>query len=61
MKQKVLIFLLFMSICLSNSSCIVTKGHHDPPHKEVPPGHKKKTHEKKEHKKTFKWKRHHKL
>lgn len=63
MKQKILLFLLLAGICFGSSSCIVTREQHGPahkPHKEVPPGHKKKPHEKKKPGKIFKWKRDHK-
>jgi len=34
-----------LSLCMSTTSCIVTKHHHRPPHKkEIPPGHAKKMH-----------------
>ena len=34
-----------LSLCMSTTSCIVTRHHHRAPHKkEIPPGHAKKIH-----------------
>lgn len=48
MKSKSLLILFVLSLCLSTTSCIVTRHHAKGPHKkEIPPGHAKKLHGKK--------------
>lgn len=48
MKSKSLLILFVLSLCLSTTSCIVTRHHTKGPHKkEIPPGHAKKLHGKK--------------
>jgi apolipoprotein D and lipocalin family protein len=45
MKTKLLLMSFVLSLCMSTTSCIVTRHHHRPPHKkEIPPGHAKKIH-----------------
>ena len=48
MKSKSLLIRFVLSLCLSMTSCIVTRHHAKGPHKkEIPPGHAKKLHGKK--------------